>query len=117
MSTENRGTEDLLGQFKELGQQLERSIRKAWESNEGQEARDQIGKGLKELETQLGKVVEDVRKNQTVQDIEKQAKSTIESAGSEETTAKIRQEIGDALKSLNEQLNKLIKAVPGPKGN
>jgi DNA anti-recombination protein RmuC len=115
MTEKPKGTEDLLGQFKALGQQLEQSIRKAWESNEGQELRDEIGKGLKELETQLGKVVDDVRKNQTVQGIEKQARSTVETARSEETAAKINKEIGEALKSLNEQLNKLIKAVPGPK--
>jgi BMFP domain-containing protein YqiC len=114
MTEKPKGTEDLLGQFKELGLQLEKSIRKAWESNEGQEAREEIGKGLKELEKQLSKVVDDARKNQTVQDIEKQVKSGVQSVTSEETTSKISQEIKEALKSLNDQLNKLIKAVPGP---
>jgi F0F1-type ATP synthase membrane subunit b/b' len=114
MTEKPKGTEDLLGQFRELGLQLEKSIRKAWESNQGQEVREEIGKGLKELETQLGKVVDDARKNQTVQGIEKQVKSGVQTVTSEETTSKISQEIKEALKALNDQLNKLIRAVPGP---
>jgi len=114
MTEKPKGTEDLLGQFKALGLQLEKSIRKAWESNEGQEVRDEIGKGLKELEKQLGHVVDEARQNQTVQDISRQVKSGVKTVTSDDTANKIDQEIKEALKSLNEQLNKLIKTVPGP---
>ena len=112
---EPRGSEDLLGQFRELGQQLERAIRKAWESGEGQEIRDQVGKGIKELSDQLGKVAEDARKSHVVKDLEKQVKSTVQAARSDETVENLRKEINQALQSLNEQLNKLIKSVPGGK--
>ncbi len=110
---EPRGTEDLLGQFRELGQQLEKAIRRAWESDEGQEVREQIGKGIKELNERLGKVAEEARKSQTVQDIQKQVKSAVEVARTDETVENLHKEISQALQSLNDQLNKLIKSVPG----
>ena len=112
---EPKGTEDLLGQFRELGQQLEKAIRRAWESDEGQEVREQINKGIKELNARLGKVAEEARKSQAVQDLQKQAKGAVEAARRDETVQNLSKEIGQALQSLNDQLNKLIKSVPGGK--
>jgi len=115
MNEQPRGTQDLLEQFRELGAELERSIRRAWESDEGQEVREQIGNGLRELNHQLGRLVEDVQSSETYRDAQKRVKDAIESPQVEETARSVERELSEALSTLNELLNKLIQSVPGPK--
>jgi len=115
MSEKPRGTQDLLEQFRELGAELERSIRRAWESNEGQEVREQIGNGLRELNHQLSRLAEDVQSSETYREMQKRVKDAIESPQVEEATQSIERELGEALSTLNDLLNKLIKSVPGPR--
>ncbi len=116
-SKDSKGTDDLVQQFRELGQQLEKAIRKAWESDQGQEFRDQVGKGLKELNTQLGKVADDARKSDVGQNVAKKVKGTVDSVKGDQTAQTALKDLGEALRSLNDELNKLIRSVPGGKSS
>ena len=83
--------------------------------DEGQEIREQISNGLRELHHQLSRLTEDVQSSETYRDVQKRVKKAIESPQVEEAARSIEHELDEALSALNNLLNKLIQSVPGPK--
>lgn len=112
MSEEQPGQKDILGQFRELGKNLEDLIRQAWESDQVKDIRDQFSRGLGELNEQLDQAADKARESQVAKGLGQQVKATLDKAGADKVADSLRRGITQALETLNEQLNHLIESLP-----
>jgi ElaB/YqjD/DUF883 family membrane-anchored ribosome-binding protein len=103
---------EIMDQLRELGNNLERVIRQAWESETGRELREQFSAGLKEVTTQVEGAVESARNSESVQNLGDQARDAWRSTVGDESAVKLREGIGEALESLNERINDLVETIP-----
>jgi hypothetical protein len=105
---------EIMDQLRELGNNLERAIRQAWESETGRELREQFNTGFKELSAQIEGAVENARSSESIQNLGDQARDAWQSAVGDESAAKLREGISEALESLNERINDLVETIPTP---
>lgn len=105
---------EIMDQLRELGNNLERVIRQAWESETGRELREQFNTGLKELSAQIDGAVESARHSESLHNLGDQARDAWQSAVGDESATKLRAGISEALESLNERINDLAETIPTP---
>lgn len=112
MTEKPNKSQEILEQLRELGQNLEQVIRRAWESDQGREIREQFSKGLAELNEQVEQAIESARASETTKNLQAQVKDSWDSVGGQEISENLREGIGDALVALNEQINRLAETIP-----
>ena len=109
MSEEQEARPSLEQEFKKLGQNIREALEGAWGSDERKRLSVEIQRGLNEVGDVLGKVADDLQQNETVQQVSSEVDEFAERVQTGEFANKIRSETGDALKSLNEELEKWIQ--------
>jgi hypothetical protein len=114
---ENReSTEDIGEQLKELGKNLSEALRTAWESEERRKLQQEIEVGLANLRDSLSDAAKDFSASQTGQNIKEDVRDLQERWKTGEVGQKVRSEIAEALRTVNNELQKATQKKP-PSGN
>ncbi len=108
MSENSQPEETLVEEIRKLGANLISAVQTAWEKPEFKKMQDEVVNGLNELGSTLGKEADKIISGPTGQQI----KTGVEQVGDRlrniETQEKVRQELLAALKTANNELQKVI---------
>jgi len=108
MSDNPQPEETLVEEFRKLGANLISAVHTAWDKPEVKKLQDEVVNGLNELGSTLGKEADKIIHGPTGQQI----KTGVEQVGDRlrniETQEKVRQELLNALKTANNELQKVI---------
>jgi hypothetical protein len=112
---ENKSPEGDLGeQLNELGKNLRDALRTAWESDERRKLQQDIEVGLANLRDSLNQAATDFSSSQTGQTLKEDVKDLNERWKTGEVGSKVRTEIADALRTVNQELQKASRKNPPP---
>jgi chromosome segregation ATPase len=112
---ENKSPEGDLGeQLNELGKNLRDALRTAWESDERRKLQQDIEVGLANLRDSLNQAATDFSSSQTGQTLKEDVKDLNERWKTGEVGSKVRTEIADALRTVNQELQKASRKDPPP---
>jgi len=112
---ENKTPEGDIGeQLNELGKNLRDALRTAWESDERRKLQQDIEVGLANLRDSLNQAATDFSSSQTGQTLKEDVKDLNERWKTGEVGSKIRTEITDALRTVNQELQKATHKDPPP---
>ncbi len=101
-------TEDVIEELKQLGRQIGRALKEAWESPERQELEQEVKEGLRELGEQVDEVLETAKERLASEEIVEQAQEAVESIEKTETVQEIRKALVTGLRALNQELNQVL---------
>ncbi|MBT3391821.1 MAG: hypothetical protein HN413_15590 [Chloroflexi bacterium] len=102
---------DIADEFRELGENLKNMLQGAWQSEEAQRLRDDIKTGLEELSKSASEAVTDFNTGETGQRLKEEAHEFKTRVESGEVEIKARAEISKVLRTLNDELQKVIDAM------
>jgi len=112
---ENKTPEGDIGeQLNELGKNLRDALRTAWESDERRKLQQDIEVGLANLRDSLNQAATDFSSSQTGQTLKEDVKDLNERWKTGEVGSKVRTEIADALRTVNQELQKATRKDPPP---
>jgi signal recognition particle GTPase len=111
---EKAPTEDIGEQLKELGKNLREALRTAWESEERHKLQQEIEDGLLNLRDSLNEAARDFSTSQTGQNLKDDVHDLHERWQTGEIGQKVRTEITDALRTVNNELQKAARKNPPP---
>ena len=112
---ENKTPEGDIGdQLNELGKNLRDALRTAWESDERRKLQQDIEVGLANLRDSLNQAATDFSSSQTGQTLKEDVKDLNERWKTGEVGSKVRTEIADALRTVNQELQKASRKDPPP---
>ena len=112
---ENKSPEGDIGdQLNELGKNLRDALRTAWESDERRKLQQDIEVGLANLRDSLNQAATDFSSSQTGQTLKEDVKDLNERWKTGDVGSKIRTEITDALRTVNQELQKATRKDPPP---
>jgi hypothetical protein len=116
---ENKTPENEIGdELRELGNNLRDALRSAWESDEARKLQKDIEDGLASLGTSLSEAAKDFSNSQTGQNLKEDVKDLRQRWESGEVGSKVRYEVLDALRTVNDELKKTVsKNPPSPPKN
>lgn len=104
---QTQGEGDVVEALRNLGEQLARTVKAAWESPQRQEIEQEIRRGMKELATEVDKAFKELKESPAGQRVREEAvevKSTIESG---EAAWRARNSLASGLQWLSTELSKL----------
>ncbi len=104
---QTQGEGDVVEALRNLGEQLSRTVKAAWESPQRQEIEQEIRQGMKELATEVDKAFKEVKQSPAGQRVREEAtevKSNIESG---EAARRARNSLSQGLHWLSTELAKL----------
>jgi hypothetical protein len=107
--------EDLASEFRILGQTLMEAIRTAWENPERKRMQQDIESGLNEFGATLRQEGETFRDSPTGQRLKSEIDELQERIRSGEAEQRLRQDLLNALKSINAELKKATERWSGEK--
>lgn len=112
---ENRSPkEDIGDQLNELGKNLRDALRTAWESEERRKLQQEIEVGLANLRDSLNQAANDFSNSPTGQNLKEDVKDLHERWRTGEVGSKVRSEIAEALRTVNQELQKATQKTPPP---
>lgn len=112
---ENKTPNDNIGdQLNELGKNLREVLKSAWESEERKKVQKEIEDGLTNLGASLSEAAKDFSKSSAAQNIKEDVKDIHDRWRTGEVGSKVRTEIVDALRKVNEELQKASRKNPPP---
>jgi hypothetical protein len=113
---ENKSPNDNIGeQLNELGKNLRDALQTAWESEERRKLQKEIEEGLANLGASLSQASKDFTNSSTGKTIKEDMEDLHERWRTGEVRSKVRSEIMDALRKVNEELQKATrKNTPPP---
>jgi signal recognition particle GTPase len=113
---ENKSPNDNIGeQLNELGKNLRDALQTAWESEERRKLQKEIEEGLANLGASLSQASKDFSNSSTKKTIKEDMEDLHERWRTGEVSSKVRSEIMDALRKVNEELQKATrKNTPPP---
>jgi len=97
--------------FKELGENLAGLLKAAWDRTERAEVQREIESGLQEVGSALSRAVEDFSESDLGKKVQVDLVGLKEKVEKGEVDEKVRGEIRSALKSVNGELDKLIRRL------
>jgi hypothetical protein len=97
--------------FKELGENLAGLLKAAWDRPERVEVQREIESGLQEVGSTLSRAVEDFSGSDLGRKVQSDLAGLKEKVEKGEVDETVRGEIRSALKSVNEELEKLIRRL------
>ncbi len=116
--TENQPTEDnLLNEFRDLGNNLMEALKTGWDRPERQKLQNDIASGLDELGRTLKREVDNFTGSPTGQRMKTDLDDLGERIRSGEVETKARTELVHALQTINTELRKVIAqwtSIPDP---
>jgi signal recognition particle GTPase len=112
---ENMSPNDNIGeQLNELGKNLRDALQTAWESEERRKLQKEIEDGLANLGSSLSQASKDFSNSPTGKTIKEDVEDLHERWRTGEVGSKVRSEIVDALRKVNEELQKATRKNPPP---
>ena len=112
---ENMSPNDNIGdQLNELGKNLREALQTAWESDERRKLQQDIEEGLASLGASLSQAAKDFSSSQTGQTLKEDVKDLHERWRTGEVGSKVHSEVVDALRKVNEELQKTARKPPPP---
>ena len=108
MTDNPRPEGNLEDEFQALGQNLVAALRAAWDTPERKRVQEQLITGLNELGTSLKHEADNFSTSHAGQQIKSSVEQVGERIRNAETQEKVRQELLNALKSANNELQKVI---------
>lgn len=113
---ENKSPNDNISdQLNELGKNLREALRSAWESEERRKLQKEIEEGMANLGASLSQAAKDFSNTPTGQSLKEDVKDMQERWRTGEARSKVNSEILDALRKVNNELQKTIKKPPSDK--
>jgi ElaB/YqjD/DUF883 family membrane-anchored ribosome-binding protein len=108
-------SDNISDQFNELGKNLRKILQSAWQSEERKNLQNEIEEGLNSMRTSLNQAAQDFSSTPTGKTISDDVKDFQERWRSGEVQSKARSEIMDALRKVNNELQKAAqKNAPPP---
>jgi signal recognition particle GTPase len=112
---ENKPREDdIAEQLNALGKNLREALRTAWESEDRRKLQQEIETGLANLRDSLSAAADDFSSSQTGQNLKSDVKDLEQRWRTGEVNTKIRSEITEALRTVNNELQKTTRRNPPP---
>ena len=110
----NPQADDIGEQLNELGKNLRDALRTAWESDERRKLQQDIEVGLANMVSSLNQAATDFSSSQTGQTLKADMKDLNERWKTGEVGSRVRTEIADALRTVNQELQKTTQKTPPP---
>ncbi len=107
--------ESLADEFRNLGKNLADALRAGWESPERKRLQQEIESGLTDLGATLKREVDNFASSPTGQQLKTDVEQLHERVRSGETQEKVRQELLNALKTANAELQRVINQWSAPR--
>lgn len=112
---ENKTQNDNIGdQLNELGRNLRQVLQSAWESEERQKLQQEIEVGLANLGESLSEAAKDFSDSPAGQSLKEDVKDIQERWRTGEMRSKVHNDIMDALRKVNSELQKATQKNPPP---
>lgn len=112
---DNKSSADDIGeQLKELGKNLREALHTAWESDERRKLQQEIEAGLTNLRDSLNEAANDFSTSKAGQNLKEDVQDFKERWRSGEVGSKVRSEITEALRTVNNELQKATRKNPPP---
>jgi heparin binding hemagglutinin HbhA len=109
--------ENIGDQLNELGKNLLAALQTAWESEERKKVQKEIEDGLANLGASLSQAAQEFSSSATGQSLKEDVKDIRDRWQSGEVGSKVRTEVSEALRKVNEELQKASgKNSPPPSG-
>lgn len=108
-NTEQGAGSDILDELREMGKNLRDALQSAWDSDERKRLQKEIEEGLNEVSAGLSQAARDFKESQPGQTIKTEVEDFKERMRTGEVESKVRNEILDALRIVNEELRKVGK--------
>ncbi len=110
---ENKTPENNISdELNELGKNLRDALHAAWQSEDRKKVQKEIETGLANLGASLSKAAEDFSNSPTGQNLKSDVKDMQDRWKSGEMGSKVRTEISDVLRKINNELQKATKKPP-----
>lgn len=109
MNEDTGSSNDILDEFRTLGENLASTLRSIWESPERKRLQSDVEDGLVELNNTLKKEVESFKEGSTGQRLKADVDELKESVSSGEASRRAREELHKALKYINTELSKFMQ--------
>jgi signal recognition particle GTPase len=112
---ETKSPNDNIGeQLNELGKNLREALQSAWESEERRKLQQEIEEGLANLGASLSEAAKDFSNSPTGQSLKEDVKDLNERWRTGEVKSKVRTEITETLRKVNDELQKATRKNPPP---
>jgi hypothetical protein len=112
---ENKSPNDNIGeQLNELGKNLRDALQTAWESEERRKLQQEIEEGLANLGASLSQAAKEFSNSPAGKTIKEDVKDLHDRWRTGEAGSKARSEIVDALRKVNDELQKATRKTPPP---
>ena len=112
---ETKSQNDNIGeQLNELGKNLRAALQTAWESEERRKLQQEIEDGLANLGASLSQASKDFSNSPTGKTIKEDVEDLHERWRTGEVGSKVRSEVAEALRKVNDELQKATRKNPPP---
>jgi hypothetical protein len=101
---QDEGSQPIESEFQRLGDNLQETIKAAWDSEERKSISLEIEKGLKAVGDAVNQAAEDIANSETAKKVREEVEETAERVRSGEFADKARQELVKLLDKLNTEL-------------
>ncbi len=105
-------TQEVIEELKQLGQQIGRALKAAWESPERQELEQEVRQGLRTLGEQVDEALRAAKERLEAEGIPEQAQKVVASVERTPVAQEIREALLIGLRALNQELSCVLKKGP-----
>jgi hypothetical protein len=99
---------DLASELRELGQQLENSVRSALQSEKARQIQHDVTIGMKEIGTQVQSALKSIQENPKIQQLIDRGEQTLSQAQQSHLAQDFQESLSRGISQLNEQLSAFI---------
>lgn len=104
---------DLANELRDLGQNIVGTLKAAWNSPERQKLQGELETGLNELANTINKELKAFAESPSGQSLKSDVEDIKEKIRTGEAEAKVRQELMDALRTANDELQRVARSFQG----
>jgi hypothetical protein len=113
----HKETPDIVGELREMGQQLEAVFRAAVESDRTKQLQRDLAGGFRELTHQVQSALKSVQENPRVQQAEERGREVFSQAQQSKVVQDVQETVITGIAQLNEQLRKIVDRLEHEPGD
>ena len=113
MNDETHETGDLASELRALGKNLSDLFRSAWDSEDRKRLQEEIEGGVADLTDSLRSAAKDLSKSETGRQLQEDVRDLGARVRSGEVESKVRQDLTEVLRKVNEELDRAAKDWAG----
>jgi len=113
MNDETHEPDDLAGELRMLGKNLRDLFRSAWDSEDRKRLQEEIEGGVVDLTDSLRSAAKDFSKSETGRQLQADVRDLGDRVRSGEVESKVRQDLTEVLRKVNEELDRAAKEWGG----